>query len=78
MARILSDIYVALQAGITITKRSEPKGIPIAVLTKLARDIYYRDPLLYKQQATVDRYVDDIAYNCSATRKDLNVVSSPA
>jgi DNA topoisomerase VI subunit A len=44
---------------------------------KAARDIYYRDPLLYKQQATVDRYVDDIAYSCRATRKDLNVVSSP-
>ena len=43
--------------------------------TKFARDLYYRDPLLYKQQATVDRYVDDIAYTCRATRKDLNVVS---
>ena len=43
--------------------------------TKFARDLYYHDPLLYKQQATVDRYVDDIAYTCGATRKDLNVVS---
>ena len=41
----------------------------------LARDIYYRDTFLYKQQTTVDRYVDDIAYTCQATRKDLNVVS---
>jgi len=49
----------------------------IALPTKIARDLYYRDPLLYKQQATVDRYVDDIAYTCRATRKDLNVVSRP-
>ena len=47
----------------------------MAILTMPVRDIYYRDPLLYKHQATVDRYVDDIAYTCHATRKDIHVVS---
>jgi hypothetical protein len=39
------------------------------------RDIYYRDPELFKRQTTVDRYIDDIAYTCGVARADLNVVS---
>lgn len=42
---------------------------------KASRDIFYHDPALFKQQATVDRYVDDIAHTCGVTRRDLNVVS---
>jgi len=30
---------------------------------------------LYKSQNTVDRFVDDIAFTCGVTRKDLKVVS---
>jgi hypothetical protein len=65
-----------------LSRRASPsrKGLGrisflVVLLTKLARDLYYHDPLLYKQQATVDRYVDVIAYTCGATRQDLNVVS---
>lgn len=39
------------------------------------RDLYYQDPTLFKQQETVDRYIDDIAHTCQVTRSDLNVVS---
>jgi len=44
--------------------------------TNVPRDIYYREPLLFKDQKIVDRYVDDIAFTCGVVRKDLNVVSS--
>lgn len=40
------------------------------------RDIYYRDPELFKSQKVVDRYVDMVAYTCGVTRFDLNVVSA--
>ena len=45
-------------------------------LNSQIRDIYYRDPTLFKRQAIVDRYVDDIAHTCGVTRADLHVVSS--
>ncbi|KAL2394049.1 Meiotic recombination protein rec12 [Exophiala dermatitidis] len=61
VGRILGEINSAIREGITITKR----------------DIYYRDPMLFKQQETVDRYVDDIAHTCQVTRRDLNVCASP-
>ncbi|EXJ60626.1 hypothetical protein A1O7_04779 [Cladophialophora yegresii CBS 114405] len=61
VGRILSEIYAALRQGVTITKR----------------DIYYHDPALFKNQETVDRYLDDIAHTCRVTRRDLNVVASP-
>lgn len=32
--------------------------------------------MLFKQQETVDRYVDDIAHTCQVTRRDLNVVGA--
>jgi DNA topoisomerase VI subunit A len=43
--------------------------------TDRSRDIYYRDPELFRSQTFVDRYVDMIAYTCGVTRFDLNVVS---
>ncbi|KAJ9500047.1 endodeoxyribonuclease [Exophiala xenobiotica] len=42
-----------------------------------ARDIYYHDPTLFKQQETVDRYIDDIAHTCQVARSDLKVTGSP-
>jgi meiotic recombination protein SPO11 len=44
-------------------------------MTDRSRDIYYRDPELFRSQTFVDRYVDMIAYTCGVTRFDLNVVS---
>lgn len=38
------------------------------------RDIYYKDPALFKTQSTVDRIVDDIAYSFHVPRATLNVV----
>ncbi|OAL26878.1 hypothetical protein AYO20_09911 [Fonsecaea nubica] len=32
---------------------------------------------LFKNQGTVDRYLDEIAHTCRVTRRDLNVVASP-
>ena len=39
------------------------------------RDLYYREPELFKKQETVDRYLDDIAHTCKVSRNDLKVVS---
>ncbi|KIW79776.1 hypothetical protein Z517_06390 [Fonsecaea pedrosoi CBS 271.37] len=61
VGRILREIYVAIKQGVTITKR----------------DIYYHDVDLFKNQGTVDRYLDEIAHTCRVTRRDLNVVASP-
>ncbi|ESZ94121.1 hypothetical protein SBOR_5475 [Sclerotinia borealis F-4128] len=44
------------------------------ILTK--RDMYYRDPELFTKQATVDRFVDDIAYTLGLKRDALNVVAA--
>ncbi|KAF2672987.1 DNA topoisomerase IV, alpha subunit [Microthyrium microscopicum] len=41
------------------------------VLTK--RDLYYRDPALFENQETVDRYVDSIARTFGVTRSLLNI-----
>lgn len=38
------------------------------------RDMYYRDPELFKMQLVVDRYVDNIAYTLGIERHALNVV----
>lgn len=40
--------------------------------------MYYRDPELFTKQATVDRFVDDIAYTLGLKRDALNVVSDIA
>ena len=36
--------------------------------------MFYKDPLLFKKQAVVDRYVDILAYTFGVQRADLNVV----
>ncbi|KIX09707.1 uncharacterized protein Z518_00788 [Rhinocladiella mackenziei CBS 650.93] len=61
LGRILGEIHTAIRTGITVTKR----------------DIYYRDPSLFRRQKIVDRYIDDIAYTCQVTRGDMNVTASP-
>lgn len=43
-----------------------------------SRDIFYRDPELFKRQSTVDKYVNNIAHTCQVSRKGLNVVSESA
>ncbi|KAK5311080.1 endodeoxyribonuclease [Exophiala xenobiotica] len=46
-------------------------------MTPSHNDIYYRQPELFRKQETVDRYIDDIAFTCGVTRKDLRVTASP-
>lgn len=41
----------------------------------LCRNIYYKDPALFKRQEVVDRYVDILAYTFGVRRAELNVVS---
>ena len=60
LARILSEIHGAILSGTVLTKR----------------EIYYRDPDLYKKQQTVDAYIDDIAYTCGGFRACLNVTAA--
>lgn len=43
----------------------------------LHRDIFYREPELFKKQSVVDRYVDDIAYTFDVNRSALHVVNEP-
>lgn len=40
------------------------------------RDIYYKDPALFKQQTVVNKYIDDFANTFGVLRSDLNVVGS--
>ncbi|KAL8751861.1 MAG: hypothetical protein Q9184_005921 [Pyrenodesmia sp. 2 TL-2023] len=51
-----------------------------ALVTKMLiskRNIYYKDPELFKSQTVVDRYIDIIAYTLGIQRAALNVVSLP-
>ncbi|KAL9612689.1 MAG: hypothetical protein Q9167_002725 [Letrouitia subvulpina] len=63
--RILELIHEALTAQVVISKRC------------FIRNIYYKDPALFKSQAVVDRYVDILAYTFGVQRAALNVVSIP-
>ncbi len=40
------------------------------------RNIYYKDPSLFKTQTVVDRCVDALAYTFDVPRAKLNVVSA--
>lgn len=42
------------------------------------RDIYYKDPALFKQQTVVNKYIDDFANTFGVLRSDLNVVGPSA
>ncbi|KAF2859720.1 DNA topoisomerase IV, alpha subunit [Piedraia hortae CBS 480.64] len=44
------------------------------VLSK--RDLYYRDPALFRTQATVDRWVDILAASFGVSREQLNVTAA--
>ena len=55
-----------LQSGSTLTQ---------TLADTLFRNIYYKDPTLFKSQTTVDHYVDIIAYTFDVSRLALNVVS---
>ncbi len=44
-------------------------------LINSCRDVYYRDPALFGSQATVNRYVDDIALTFDVPRSKLNVIA---
>lgn len=41
-----------------------------------SRNIYYKDPALFRSQSVVDRYIDIVAYTLGVQRAALNVVSS--
>ncbi|RKF57372.1 Meiotic recombination protein rec12 [Erysiphe neolycopersici] len=60
LLRILELSHEALVTGIITTKR----------------DIYYREPELFKHQTVVDRYLNDIAHTLGVERHALNVVAA--
>ena len=50
-------------------------SIPTSTDPWLCRNIYYKNPALFKSQHVVNRYVDILAYTFGVQRADLNVVS---
>ncbi|RKF57914.1 Meiotic recombination protein SPO11 [Golovinomyces cichoracearum] len=58
LLRILELSHEALVTGVVITKR----------------DVYYKEPELFKHQSVVDRYLNDIAFTFGVERDALNVV----
>lgn len=40
----------------------------------MCRDLYYRNPTLFKNQDYVDQLVDDVAFTFGVGRDDLNIV----
>ncbi|TQS34981.1 hypothetical protein Golomagni_04612 [Golovinomyces magnicellulatus] len=60
LLRILELSHEALVTGIVITKR----------------DVYYKEPELFKHQSVVDRYLNDIAFTFGVERDALNVVAA--
>ena len=48
--------------------------VPMILTVVAFRNMYYKDPLLFKKQAVVDRYVDILAYTFGMQRSDLNIV----
>lgn len=60
LLRILELIHEALCNNVVISKRN----------------IYYKDPALFKSQTVVNRYVDILAYTFRVQRADLNVTAA--
>ncbi|MCJ1275954.1 hypothetical protein MMC21_003759 [Puttea exsequens] len=60
LLRILELIHEVLCDGVVVSKRN----------------IYYKDPALFKDQSTVDRYVDILAYTFGVPRAALNVTAA--
>lgn len=81
LIRILDLIHEALCDNVIISKRFasillSPPTQAQHSLNLRCRNIYYKDPALFKTQLTVDYYVDIIAYTFGVSRLALNVVSS--
>lgn len=79
--RILGLVQEALTKGIIVSKRCVRscfywRTVFITGLKILPRNIFYKDPVLFKSQSVVDRYVDILAYTLGVQRAALNVVSS--
>lgn len=75
--RILDLMHEALCDNVIVSKRCPSRWNSIWVrilLTFRYRNIYYKDPVLFKTQLTVDYYVDIIAYTFGVSRLALNVV----
>ena len=81
LIRILDLMHEALCDNVIISKRcasimlNHPSQAQHS-LNLQCRNIYYKDPALFKTQLTVDHYVDIIAYTFGVSRLALNVVSS--
>lgn len=78
--RILGLVQEALTKGIIVSKRCVASYVHRwTELSKdsdiLLRNIYYKDPALFKSQSVVDRYIDIVAYTLGVQRAALNVVS---
>lgn len=73
-------MHEALAKGIIVSKRCARVYFHsrTALITDpdiLPRNIYYKDPALFKTQSVVDRYIDIVAYTLGVQRAALNVVS---
>ncbi|KAL8909026.1 MAG: hypothetical protein Q9207_000477 [Kuettlingeria erythrocarpa] len=77
--RILELLHEALVTDMVISKRYVQTSLRSALFIMLIfsryRNIYYKDPELFKSQTVVDRYVDILAYTFGIQRAALNVVS---
>ncbi|RKF78001.1 Meiotic recombination protein SPO11 [Golovinomyces cichoracearum] len=84
LLRILELSHEALVTGIVITKRflSQFPNNRVLVETQsprsneVNRDVYYKEPELFKHQSVVDRYLNDIAFTFGVERDALNVVAA--
>ncbi len=84
--RILELIHEALTSNIVVSKRYisldfetyffHLKMSFIILMALSLRNIYYKDPSLFKTQTVVDRCVDALAYTFDVPRAKLNVVSA--
>ena len=79
LIQILDLMHEALCDNVIISKRCaaiilSPPSLAQHSLNLQCRNIYYKDPALFKTQSTVDYYVDIIAYTLGVSRLALNVV----
>ena len=76
--RMLELIHEALVNDVVVSKRFaealRPASITMLTVSH-CRNIYYKDPELFKSQKVVDRYVDILSYTFGIQRAALNVVS---
>ena len=82
--RVLHVVHDALMTGVSITKRyflfpGSLRGTKLFyyllwLMVTYARDIFYKNPNLFRNQSVVDRCIDNLAYTLAETRNSLNVV----